>query len=156
MIFMNFKNWWVLLWSPEGIDYEDLRFLWNLWFETSFPVDELYDVTFTLKFRGLNMGHQGRNRKPCPRTLKISRQILWKMHKNISKICRRISILLEVMGDIVGLEIKNFVTGSQKNDFWIACEKLFTRRWYRSLKSYQWRWSHYKKRSEPFLSSFGY
>ena len=63
------------------------------------------------------MGHQGRNRKPCPRTLKISLQILWNMHKNITKICRRISILLEVMGVIVGPEMKKFVTGSQKIDF---------------------------------------
>ena len=74
-------------------------------------------MSLTLKFRSLNMGHQGRNRKPCPRTLKISLQILWNMHKNISKICRRISILLEVMSVIVGPEMNKICNRKSKNRF---------------------------------------
>ena len=47
------------------------------------------------------------------------------MRKNISKICRQILNLPEVMGILVRPEIKNFWTGSRKIFFSKACKKLF-------------------------------
>ena len=62
---------------------------------------------------------------PGSKSLKIGLQIVWNMRKNISKICRRILNLPEVMGVLVRPEMKNFWTGSRKILFSKACEKLF-------------------------------
>ena len=59
------------------------------------------------------------------KSLKIGLQIVWNMRKNISKICKRKLILPEIIGDLVGPEMKNFSTGSRKIYFRIACKKLF-------------------------------
>ena len=62
---------------------------------------------------------------PGSKSLKIGLQIVWNMRKNISKICRQIFTLPEVIGDLVRPEMKNFWTGSQKIYIWKVHEKLF-------------------------------
>ena len=47
------------------------------------------------------------------------------MRKNISKICRQILTIPEIMGVLVRPEMKNFSTGSRKIFFSKACKKLF-------------------------------
>ena len=47
------------------------------------------------------------------------------MRKNISKICRQILTITEIMGVLVRPEMKNFSTGSRKIFFSKACKKLF-------------------------------
>ena len=62
---------------------------------------------------------------PGSKSLKIGLQIVWNMRKNISKICRQIFNLPEVIGVLVRPEMKNFWTGSRKIFFSKACKKLF-------------------------------
>ena len=72
------------------------------------------------------------------KSLKIGLQIVWNMRKNISKICKKKLLLPEIMGDLVGPEMKNFSTGSRKIFFSKACKKLFRESYSRFLKSCHW------------------
>ena len=59
------------------------------------------------------------------KSLTISLQIVWNMHKNISKNWKGKLLLPEIMGDLVGPEMKNFSTGSRKIFYSKDCKKLF-------------------------------
>jgi len=47
------------------------------------------------------------------------------MRKNISKICKGKLLLPEIMSNLVGPEMRNFLTGSRKIFFSKACKELF-------------------------------
>ena len=57
------------------------------------------------------------NSVPGSKSLKIDLQIVWNMRKNISKICRQILTLPEVMGDLVRPEMKKILNRKSKNIF---------------------------------------
>ena len=104
----------------KGIDYQGFRFFEDFGFRLHFRLMKYMTSLWPMwLMEPWIWVSKVENRNPCPKALKIDQQI--KHAYNISKICRRISILPEVMGDKVGPEIKHFWSGSQKMYFWIAC-----------------------------------